>query len=68
MIGVTLQLSCGERSSCNYTVTDLSPNTNYVIYLSVRRQGDTLDGPHGPSVYVKTACDGMSEHYENMSV
>ena len=56
MIGVTLQMSCGE--SCNYTITDLSPNTDYVIYISTRRQGDTMDGPPGPSVYVKTACAG----------
>ena len=56
MIGVTLQMSCGE--SCNYTITDLSPNTDYVIYISTRRQGDTMDGPPGPSVYVKTACSG----------
>ena len=59
MIGVTLEMSCSERTSCNYTITDLNPNTNYVIYISARRQGDTMDGPPGPSVYVKTDCAGM---------
>ena len=58
MIGVTLQMSCSEISSCNYTITDMAPNTDYVIYISTRRQGDTMDGPPGPSVYVRTACTG----------
>ena len=59
MLSVVPEVKCYERSACNYTVTDLIPYTNYVIYISVRRQGDSMDGPAGPMVHVKTKCAGM---------
>lgn len=61
MLSVVPEVKCHERSKCNYTATDLKPYTNYVIYISVRRQGDTMDGPAGPMVNVKTKCAEPSE-------
>ncbi|XP_060596915.1 receptor-type tyrosine-protein phosphatase F-like isoform X1 [Ruditapes philippinarum] len=61
MLSVVPEVQCYERSACNFTVTDLIPYTNYVIYISVRRQGDSMDGPAGPMVHVKTKCAEPTE-------
>ena len=52
-------MDCRSRGICDYTITELTPNTEYMIYVTARRQGDTKDGPPGPTIYVKTKCDGM---------
>ncbi|XP_052778200.1 receptor-type tyrosine-protein phosphatase S-like isoform X1 [Mya arenaria] len=61
MASVVPEVKCHENTMCNYTLLDLTPNTNYVIYVSVRRQGDTTDGPASPMANVKTKCAEPTE-------
>ncbi|KAH3848630.1 hypothetical protein DPMN_091010, partial [Dreissena polymorpha] len=58
---VVPEVKCQEYTVCNYTMTDLKPNTYYVIYVSVRRQGDASDGLPSPMAHVKTECAEPTE-------
>ncbi|KAL4236769.1 hypothetical protein ACF0H5_005154 [Mactra antiquata] len=61
MVTVVPEVNCQEYSRCNYTIADLKPFTNYVVYLSARREGDSMDGPPGPMLHVKTKCADPTE-------
>ena len=56
MVGRALQIICGDV--CNYTINSLTPNTEYAIYVSTKRDGDGGDGPPGPVFYETTRCAG----------
>ncbi|KAK3576165.1 hypothetical protein CHS0354_016972 [Potamilus streckersoni] len=64
--GVVTQIACS--ATCNHTLTNLIPNTEYAIYITVRREADTVDGLPGPIIYVRTKCSDPSKSAEITSV
>lgn len=55
-IGMVFDMFCGEN--CNYTITELRPNTEYKVYITSSRDGEGGDGPPGQLLYARTDCGG----------
>ncbi|KAL5021811.1 hypothetical protein ScPMuIL_000966 [Solemya velum] len=53
-IGMVFDMFCGE--TCNYTITELRPNTEYKMYITSSRDGEGGDGPPGQLLYARTDC------------
>lgn len=58
LAGIVLDMNCQYMLMCNFTVTDLLPNTKYGMKISARRDGEGGDGPSGPTLQAKTKCGG----------
>ncbi|OWF35537.1 receptor-type tyrosine-protein phosphatase S-like isoform X1 [Mizuhopecten yessoensis] len=56
LAGIVLNMNCQYMYLCNFTITDLIPNTRHAIKVSARRDGEGGDGPPGPSLNATTMC------------
>ncbi|XP_071118953.1 receptor-type tyrosine-protein phosphatase mu-like isoform X3 [Haliotis cracherodii] len=54
MTGLVYHTFCEDM--CSFTITELTPNTKYAIYVVTRNKAEGGEGPPGPIIHVNTKC------------